>query len=119
MKRIYILLTLIIFFPITLVIASSGHAPPKNDPENQKHVIDTKKPSILKKGDSSEWRLWYIAKGTRSEGLHGALEKDGKWLYGKKNGEIVETELGNFVWHGNWDERKLLFNRKRYWKRRS
>jgi hypothetical protein len=93
------------------VYGSDTPAPPKADSGDAKHTIDPKKPDIVRKVAKTEWRMWYIAKGTRSEGLHGALSVDGAWLSGKTNGATAVTGLGEFVWHGDWDSRKLLFSK--------
>jgi hypothetical protein len=76
-------------------IAAAGSAAPP-----------TRQPDIAKSGEGCEFRVWYLEKGTRSEGIHGTLVVGGKALAGNKTGETVTCSLGDFVWHGDWDSRR-------------
>lgn len=67
---------------------------PKADPANKEHVIQPKVPDITHKVDSDELRVWYVAKGTRSEGVHGALRVEGDWVEGTEIGESITCKSG-------------------------
>lgn len=57
------------------------------------------------------WKLvvHILQSGSRSQGYHGELYKEGKRVVGKK-GETVETPLGAFTWHGSMKERAHLWD---------
>jgi len=73
--------------------------------------IAVQKPDIIRKGKECELRVWYFNKGTRSEGLHGELLIAGEMIAGKKQGDSVSCDLGEFIWHGTSEDRKLPFAR--------
>jgi hypothetical protein len=104
---------LFFFLLASICVHASGpsgpSSPPKSDHTNQQHVIQPKSPDITEKADGDEFRLWYIAKGTRSEGIHGALFVEGKWIIGKEVGETVVSKCGIYVWSGAWDQRKVMW----------
>jgi hypothetical protein len=47
-----------------------------------------------------ELQIWYRAKGTRSEGQHGVLLRDGKIVKGSTVGEEMDTALGKMKYYG-------------------
>ena len=96
---------------VTAIYASSLSSPPEADSSNEKHVIQPKAPDHDEKIGNDEFRLWYIGKGTRSEGVHGALCVDGKWIEGMTIGETVTSNLGVYTWFGPWDARILIWDK--------
>ena len=71
---------------------------------------------VLSSDKIEEWcyRLKINNKGTRSEGWHGILSKNGKPIEGAKEGEVIETPMGKFKWFGKPDTKDTLF-RNRGW----
>ena len=57
--------------------------------------------------DSGAWelRVWYRAKGTRSEGQHGALLFEGRELETPEIGTARDTGLGRMTYYGPQGER--------------
>ena len=103
-----------IFLAVNLsgnLLAADGEKPPKAYGGGSKHVIDRNAPDLTNTGKHKEWRMWYIFKGTRSEGLHGELVINGKIRTGKKVGEKFESDDGTWIWYGAWDDRKQLFSK--------
>ena len=58
------------------------------------------------------WALYvnYVAKGSKSEGVHGALYHDGVEVFGKQKGETLDTPLGKMTWKGSREKCKHLFD---------
>ena len=58
----------------------------------------------------AEWvlRIQYLNKGTRSEGQDGVLLKNGQEVKPSKDGEVLDTALGQVKHYGT--ERKLLWD---------
>jgi hypothetical protein len=61
-----------------------------------------------------ELQIWYRAKGTRSEGQHGVLLRDGKIVKGSTVDEEVDTALGKMKYYGTqpsvlWNPSRWLF----------
>ena len=82
------------------------------------HVLNPEKPDVLINSDP-HWicKVWYLAKGTRSEGMHVQLLFDGKLLptgAGALAETKVKTPYGEFEWKGAWKERKNLFDLSGY-----
>lgn len=77
-------------------------------PDRPEYSIDLSHPDITKDLGKGKLKIWYIAKGTRSEGLHGEIEgidiSPGK-------GIKLQTEVGQLVYRGPWNERSQLFSR--------
>lgn len=90
--------------------ASEGEAPPKNYEGKGHPVIDLKKPNLTDSDENSSWRMWYIAKGTRSEGLHGAILNKDEFVHGTKIGEKKLVVGKTYFWCGTWDSRENLFS---------
>ena len=91
--------------------ADEGSKSPKNYKGPSSHTIDFHKPFIISSDTSdTEWRMWYIAKGTRSEGMHGILQMKKKVIHGSKLYEEKTISGRVFVWYGSWDSRKALFS---------
>ena len=95
---------------LQIVGAVEGDQSPKNY-EGRKHpTLHWEIPDVTKKDKTGEWRMWYIAKGTRSEGLHGIIIIGGKVVNGKALKETMSVDGERFVWLGPWDDRKQLFS---------
>ena len=77
-------------------------------PNQSSYKIDLNNPDITKKLKEEKLKIWYVAKGTRSEGLHGVLE--GLIIEGKKNGMVIESSIGPLTYFGEWNEREHLFS---------
>ena len=54
---------------------------------------------VLREG-AWELRIWYRAKGTRSEGQHGVLYHNGQMVKAAAVGKQLETSLGNMKYYG-------------------
>ena len=86
-------------------------AKPAESYEGKGHpTIDLEKPDVTDHDDKVLWRMWYIFKGTRSEGLHGAILEGRTFIEGAKIGETKIINSKEFVWCGTWDSRKHLFS---------
>jgi hypothetical protein len=92
------------------LLAADGDNPPKAYDGGSKHIIDRNAPGHFIKGKHQQWKMWYIFKGTRSEGLHGELVINGKVRTGTKVGEKFGSDGRTWIWHGAWDDRKQLFS---------
>ncbi|QQL44426.1 hypothetical protein [Sulfuriroseicoccus oceanibius] len=110
MKKLLQLILLAMIAPYGL-LAADGDNPPKSYDGGSKHVIDRNTPHLHSTGKLWEWRMWYISKGTRSEGLHGELVINGKIRTGAKTGEKFDSDGKTWIWHGAWDGRKQLFSK--------
>jgi hypothetical protein len=110
MKKLFTI-TLIAGIMSANLLAADGEKPPKAYDGGSKHVIDRNAPDLTNTGKHREWRMWYIFKGTRSEGLHGELVINGRIRTGTKVGEKFESDGGTLIWHGPWDDRKQLFSK--------
>lgn len=58
-----------------------------------------------------EWQLWYLNIGTRSEGLHGRLYRDGQELLSSDNSATIKGQQLTYVWHADIAERTVLWDR--------
>ena len=94
-----------------VVCATEGASAPKSYKGTTKHIIVRDKPASVKSEGTSSWKFWYIAKGTRSEGLHGILVINGKVTHGKAIGDERDALGQKYVWYGTWDSRKTLFSK--------
>ena len=52
------------------------------------------KPDFIYKKEGWELKIWYTAKGSRSEGTFGKLYHNGKEVLPKKGGEELQTPFG-------------------------
>ena len=77
-------------------------------PDHPDYSVDLNSPDITKDLEKGKLKIWYIAKGTRSEGLHGEIE--GMEITPEK-GMKIQTKIGTLIYLGSWDERPLLFSR--------
>ena len=73
-------------------------------------TIDWDKPDIILKDGIWELKIYYILKGTRSEGLHGILFNNNKDKGAGTFKEKIETDLGELIYFGKWEDRKHLFS---------
>ncbi|WP_433745149.1 hypothetical protein [Paenibacillus amylolyticus] len=64
--------------------------------------IDYHNPGYMDKKGDWELKIYYRAKGTRSEGQHGLLFHKGKWVSADHVGELKETDLGLMKYYGEW-----------------
>lgn len=76
-------------------------------PDRPEYSIDLSSPDITKDLEEGKLKIWYIAKGTRSEGLHGEIE--GMNISPEK-GMKLQTKAGTLVYAGSWNERTQLFS---------
>ena len=104
-------LIVLLSFLLGLQVAESadGDKSPKSYAGKDHPTIRMDAPDVTKTDKTAEWRMWYIAKGTRSEGLHGTITIEGKVVVGKVLKEKLVVAGQKLVWYGPWDERKLLF----------
>ena len=77
-------------------------------PDRPEYSINLNSPDITKNLEEGKLKIWYIAKGTRSEGLHGEIE--GMNISPEK-GMKLQTKAGTLVYAGSWNERTQLFSR--------
>lgn len=90
--------------------ASEGAASPKSYEGGGHPTINIEKPDLTDSDGKATWRMWYIFKGTRSEGLHGMILEDRKPIEGGKIGDAKSVNGKEYVWCGTWDSRKHLFS---------
>jgi hypothetical protein len=90
--------------------ASEGANPPKSYEGSSHHTINFEKPDLTDSDEKVTWRMWYIFRGTRSEGLHGVILEDRKLIEGGKIGDTKSVNGKEYVWFGTWDSRKHLFS---------
>jgi hypothetical protein len=74
-------------------------------------TVDLSRPDTVKRSGHFVLRIYYIAKGTRSEGLHGVLTAKGLVIDDSSGGSELTTDLGPVLCHGPWGSRKLLFGK--------
>ena len=72
--------------------------------------IDWNKPDIQLSKGLWELKIFYIAKGTRSEGLHGVLYKNNMEKKANRLKEEIKTDLGEFIYYGDLKDRQHLFS---------
>ena len=78
-------------------------------PNSSEHSINLNAPDIVGDLDEGKLKIWYIAMGSRSEGLHGELQ--GVKVNEKKKGMQIESSIGTLIYFGEWDQREHLFSR--------
>jgi hypothetical protein len=78
-------------------------------PNSPKHSIDLNTPDIVEDLDKGKLKIWYIAKGSRSEGLHGEIE--GIEVNEKRKGMQIDSSIGPLTYCGEWNQREHLFSR--------
>jgi len=91
--------------------AVEGELPPKSYKEGGHPTFDLGKPDLTESDKRFTWRMWFICKGTRSEGTHGVILENRKLIHGTKIGETRMVNGKAYVWCGSWDERTYLFCR--------
>ena len=74
--------------------------------------VENKKPHVqITHEDGTTWKLWYIAVGTRSEGMHGRLDDShGLEIQGTKIGETKSVHGVVYEWKGKQGNAKQLFD---------
>ena len=72
--------------------------------------IDLAKPDIVKSAGEYKLLVYYIAEGTRSEGIHGVLVENGEVVDALQDQTELKTGLGILVYRGPWEKRTLLFD---------
>lgn len=80
-------------------------------PNMESHAIELANPDRVVRKGQYELRLYYVARGTRSEGVHGILLENGEVVADSTPGRTLETDLGTLVCRGPWEDRTLLFDR--------
>jgi len=88
--------------PVTGILTHPGKG-------HDDQTVNLAQPDIVKKAGSYELRIYYVAKGTRSEGLHGVLTANGAVVDDSVAAKEMETDVGLLRCHGPWQNRKLLF----------
>lgn len=104
-----LLLLLLLLSPV-VSWASDGAKPPKSYEGKGHPIIEFEKPDLVDSDGKFAWRMWYIFRGTRSEGLHGMIMEDQKLVEGGKIGDTKSVNEKEYVWCGTWDSRKHLFS---------
>ena len=79
-----------------------------NNCNNKDYVLDLSKLDLILEDEGIKLKIWYVAKGTRSEGIHGVLEGF-KFLNSQQ--DKIETSLGTLMFYGEWEQRKHLFSK--------
>lgn len=64
---------------------------------------------IVHKQDGYELHIWILAKGSRSQGRHGGLLHDGRWVEGKV-GQVLDTPIGRVRYAGDFADRQFLWS---------
>lgn len=105
------ILLMTLLFGLQMAESAEGDKPPKSFEGKDHPALRLDAPDLTKSDKSATWRMWYIAKGTRSEGLHGTITEGDKEVYGKALQESRVVDGRKLVWHGAWDERKNLFSK--------
>ena len=78
----------------------------------EREVIQKKlSPEIVKTSGDYRISLYFIAKGTRSEGIHGTIHIKEVEVFGESAGQILNTPFGRYRWHGQLKNRKHLWDR--------
>ena len=102
---------IIIFLSFFLVVGSAC-AQKQKPLVNHRHNIDKrqkqKQVHQIKIDENYRFTFFYIAKGSRSEGVHGELYYKGTKV--AKNLDPVKTEYGIFHYHGDYMQRGNLFD---------
>jgi hypothetical protein len=75
----------------------------------EEQTISLARPDVVKAAGSYELRVYYVARGTRSEGLHGVLTANGAVVDDPVGAKEMETDVGLLRCYGPWQDRKLLF----------
>lgn len=108
MKRMVFLLPML---TVLNAWALEGELPLKSYKGSGHTTFDLGKPELTDSDKRFTWRMWFICKGTRSEGEHGVILENRKLIHGTKLGEMRVVNGKEYVWCGSWDERTYLFCR--------
>jgi hypothetical protein len=100
-------ITLIAILMTALCGCASTEKEILSHPDHSEYSIDLNSPDIVKDLEKGKLKIWYIAKGTRSEGLHGEIE--GMNISPEK-GMKLQTKAGTLIYAGSWNERTQLFS---------
>lgn len=84
--------------------AVEGDLPPKSYKWGGHPTFDLGKPELTDSDKRFTWRMWFICKGTRSEGEHGVILENRKLIHGTKIGETRMVNGKAYDWWGPWDE---------------
>lgn len=103
------ILMITLLLGLQMAESAEGDKPPKNYAGQGHPTLRLDAPDLTKSDPSATWRMWYIAKGTRSEGLHGTITEGDKEILGKALQESKTVAGQKLIWHGSWDDRKRLF----------
>ena len=105
------LLLLICSGALALSQENEGNKPPVSYSGPGHPTINMDRPDVTSVDTmGSKWCMWYIFKGTRSEGSHGILTIDDKVVHGKAIYEKMTVSGREFIWYGSWNDRKNLFS---------
>ena len=85
------------------LIAAGGHVKDRPMFDESGKIIKPHK--TFKKG-AWELQIVYLLKGTRSEGLHGVLIKQGEVVKPHSLGEEIQTDLGPMKYYGDFKKRE-------------
>ena len=77
-------------------------------PNSSEHSINLNAPDIVGDLDEGKLKIWYIAMGSRSEGLHGELQ--GVKVNEKRKGMQIGSSIGTLTYWGEWKHREHLFS---------
>lgn len=98
-----------LWIALVIVTCSCRIAPPQIDTHRSASAIEQfKRPAdrTIAAGNS-QLSIWYLQRGSRSEGQHGELRVEGKRILGEELGETRPSDLGILRWFG--DERPVLW----------
>ena len=71
---------------------------------------ETARPDIDRRAGDYQLYIYYVSKGTKSEGIIGRLRKGDKEIIGTDIGEKIKTPFGIYIWHGAIKDRKQLWD---------
>jgi hypothetical protein len=110
LKEMKMLMISLLLFSSSVSWAFDGAKPPESYEGKSHPTVDLEKPDLAESDDKVAWRMWYISKGTRSEGLHGAILNNQKPIAGTKVGDTKIINGKEYVWCGTWNSRQHLFS---------
>ena len=91
MKALSVFLAILLLIP-ALAAGNQTKAP---QPEGQ--------PDYMRQAEGWFYACWNYP---NSRAIHGRLQKDGKEVFGKHNGEKISTSFGTVVWRGDYSPGK-------------
>ena len=92
---------------LSVPLAGSGGEKELVHPNNPEVRINLDAPDFIKDLGTVKLKIWVIAAGTRSEGLHGIIEG-----IDDPSDQLtsMDTPEGRIVYRGGWDERRFLWS---------